>query len=139
MSIQGACKCGNIRLSWDVEECTCVPRACQCDYCLPRSAAYVTEANTRVEVSIADASSHAVARHGANLADFHECTSCGDVVIATVLIDGTLYGAINSGILTGAELPDAVALNFSSQSAEQKLKRWQETWCSPVLLHTGAR
>lgn len=134
MSIRGSCACGNIRLSWDVVECACVPRACQCDYCLPRSAAYVTKANTRVEVAIADASSHRVAQHGANLADFHECAACGDVVIATVCIDGTRYGAINSGILSGVELPHAVAKNFSSQSAEKKLQRWRETWCSPVLI-----
>ncbi|MEO1081174.1 MAG: hypothetical protein AAFY29_16565 [Pseudomonadota bacterium] len=94
----------------------------------------MTKANTRVEVAIADASSHRVAQHGANLADFHECAACGDVVIATVCIDGTRYGAINSGILSGVELPHAVAKNFSSQSAEKKLQRWRETWCSPVLI-----
>lgn len=135
MSLGGGCNCGNIQFIWHIPECTCTPRACQCDYCYEKGAAYVTEAGSKLDVRIEDASAHAITNHGANLADFHECAICTQVIFITVQIGGELYGAINANALECRDtLPPAEKLNFSNQSAEEKLRRWRQNWCCPVRI-----
>jgi len=135
MSITGGCDCNNIEIIWHTVDCSLVPRACQCDYCSSKAAAYVTKSGTGFDVSIRSEQFHNKIQHGSNSATFHECANCDQVIFVTSEIDGELYGALNSRQLTNKfGFSTTVKLNFSSQTTEQKRERWRQNWCQPVLI-----
>ncbi len=136
MSIRGNCSCKNIQITWQLVDHSLVPRACQCDYCLSKSAAYVSKSGSRFEVHINNHKLHKIIQHGSNSADFHECGNCGQVVFVTVEIDDELYGALNANLLHNKfGFSEAVKANFSNQSAEQKIQRWCQNWSIAVILN----
>jgi hypothetical protein len=135
MSITGGCDCKNIEITWHTVDHSEAPRACQCDYCSSKAAAYVAESGTRVDVLIRSKKLHKEVRHGSNSAVFHECANCSQVIFVTSEIEGEQYGALNANHLNnrfGFSAP--VEVNFSSQTAEQKRERWRQNWCYPVLI-----
>jgi hypothetical protein len=135
MSISGGCGCNNIKITWHTVDHSMVPRACQCDYCLSKAAAYVTKSGTRFDVLICNDKLHKEVQHGSNSAIFHECTNCGQVIFVTSDIDGEVYGALNANCLNNKlGFSASVKANFSDQTAEQKRERWLENWCHPVLI-----
>ena len=135
MSITGGCDCNNIQITWNTVDYSLVPRACQCDYCLSKTAAYVTKSGTSFNASIRSEKHHKEVRHGSNSAVFHECTNCNQVIFVTSEIDGELYGALNANHLRNKfGFSASVKLNFSSQTAAQKRERWRQNWCYPVLI-----
>lgn len=136
MSIKGSCDCHNIEVSWHTVDHSLVPRACQCSYCSSKGAAYVSKSGTSFEVSIRKERLHVQVRHGSNNAVFHECGQCQQVIFISVNIDGDVYGALNARHMHNKlGFSKAVATNFSSQTAEQKLERWRQNWCYPVLIN----
>ncbi len=135
MTLRGSCGCNNITFSWHNVDLSLVPRQCGCDYCAAKGAAYISKSGTRVKATIRNQALHAVKHHGSGQAAFHECSHCGDVVFATAEIDGDLYGALNAQCLDKRErFPEAIQVNFSDQSPQDKLDRWRQNWCYPVLI-----
>lgn len=135
MSMFGSCKCNNIEVRWRTLDFSVVPRACQCDYCMTRGAAYVSKSGTSVEVHIRNESLHKIVKHGSNSAEFHECAGCGEVVLVTAIIADEMYGALNANRMTNKHgFSEPVQTHFSNQSAEQKRERWHQNWCHPVLI-----
>ena len=135
MSMSGSCDCNNITIVWHTDESNFIPRACQCDYCSSKSAAYVTSPGTTIDVAINNDALHNKVQHGSNSAVFHECSNCNQLVFVTSEIEGQLYGALNANNLDSKQKFSApVKLNFSSQTAEQKRDRWRQNWCHPVLI-----
>jgi hypothetical protein len=135
MSITGGCDCNNIEINWNTVDYSLVPRACQCDYCSSKSAAYVTKPGTGFDVSIRRKKLHKKVQHGSKNAIFHECANCDQVIFVTSEIDGELYGALNANhLINKLSFSAPVKLNFSSQTAEQKRERWRKNWCRPILI-----
>ena len=135
MSMRGSCSCNNIQVTWKTRDYSLVPRACQCDFCLPRKAAWVSKSGTAVEVIVRKENLHRIARHGSNNARFHECSHCGEVVLAAAEIDGELYGVLNAKRMNNPQgFSDSVRTDFSGQSAEEKRRRWRLNWCCPVSI-----
>lgn len=135
MSMRGSCDCNNIEIIWHVIDYSLVPRACQCDYCVTKSAAYVSKSATKFEAIIRNNNLHKTVQQGSNSAVFHECANCDQVIFVTIEIDGELYGALNANHLNnklGFSTP--VKTNFSSQTAQQKQERWRQNWCHPVSI-----
>lgn len=137
MSISGGCDCNNIRVNWQVVDRSLVPRACQCDYCLSMSAAYVAKAGTRFEAFILNEKFHRKVQHGSNSAVFHECSNCSQILFVTAEMENELYGALNANHLNNKfGFKVSVKASFSSQTAEDKRDRWRQNWCCPVLIKT---
>lgn len=135
MSMHGHCRCNNIQLVWRTMDYSVVPRACQCSYCLAKGAAYVSKSGTTVEVRIHNKRLHAIITHGSQLAEFHECGACADLVLVTAHIDGESYGALNARCMDNKPgFAAAVAIDCSGHTAEQKRLRWRQNWCSPVRI-----
>lgn len=135
MSVHGSCDCRNIELVWHTIDYSIVPRACQCEYCDGKSAAYVSKPGTRVDATVRNSRLYKIVQHGSNSAVFHECASCDQVIFVTTEIDGELYGALNANHLVNKfGFSSAVNVDYSSQSAQEKLARWQQNWCCPVLI-----
>ena len=129
----GSCHCKNIEIRWQIIDFSLVPRACQCEYCRSRSAAWVSKSGSRFVASIRNGDLHRVVTHGSGNAHFHECTHCGDPVFVTAEIDGELYGVLNANCLYNPQgFGTPVATDFGSQSPGEKLERWRSNWCYPV-------
>ena len=135
MSLRGSCRCNNIEVLWHTVDYSIVPRACQCEYCLAKGAAYVCKSGTAVEVCIHKEQLHRISTHGSKTARFHECGHCGDVVFVTADIDGDFYGVLNALCMKNTlGFPAPVKTDFRGHSAEQKRERWRQNWCYPVAI-----
>jgi len=120
MSLYGGCDCKNIEIVWHIADQELVPRACQCEYWQSKSAAYVSQPNSSIEVTVRHSVLHRQIQHGSNSAVFHECSNCEEVVFVTAEIDGDLYGALNANQFDDQSAVLApVKMNFSSQSGEE--------------------
>ena len=68
-------------------------------------------------------------------AEFHECSNCHDLVFVTAQIDGDLFCALNSNCLSN---PQGFGLGYEmklfDQTATEKIDRWRQNWCHPVLI-----
>ena len=135
MSMRGSCRCNNITVLWHTVDYSVVPRACQCEYCLAKGAAYVCKSGTAVEVLVHKERLHRVIEHGSGSARFHECANCGDVVFVTADIEGEIYGVLNALCMKNTlGFPAPVKTDFRGHSAEQKRERWRQNWCHPVTI-----
>ena len=135
MSMRGSCRCNNIQLSWRNVDYSLVPRACGCQYCGPRGAAYVSKSGTQVTVTARKPKLVRQQRHGSQQATFYECAYCNDIVLAASTIDGETYGAINVQCLDRqSRFPPPVQADVCGQSPEEKLRRWRSNWCSPATV-----
>ncbi len=130
MSIHGQCQCSNIKTKWNCIDYSMSPRACQCDYCSNKQAAYVSKPGSLFELSIIDKQHHRQVKQGSETATFHECSYCNSLIAVTVEIDQILYGILNAKFLNNKfEFSEPVETNFENQSKQLKLDRWQKNWC----------
>ncbi|MFT4615454.1 MAG: hypothetical protein ACI9NT_002608 [Bacteroidia bacterium] len=135
MSLRGHCPCRNFELVWQTVDLSLVPRACQCEYCRGKGAAYVSKSGSAFTVQIHQPEMHNVVRHGSGTAMFHECGGCGAVVFVTAEIEGLTYGALNAACINNTRgFGSPVTVDFSAQDAADKVSRWQQNWCCPVTL-----
>lgn len=135
MVMKGSCSCNNIEVTWHIIDRSLIPRACQCDYCVSKSAAYVSKSGTRFEVGIHNVSLHNTIRHGSGSAVFHECGHCKQLVFVTWQRANEVFGALNSIHLNNRQGFSApLAVDFSSQTLQEKQDRWHQNWCSPVII-----
>ena len=135
MNITGGCDCDNIKITWHLTERALTPRACQCDYCASKSAAYVTQSDTKFDVVIRSEQSHKPVQHGSKNAVFHECAHCEQIIFVTAEINGKLYGALNVNHLNNPRgFSRRVEVDFSAQTAVQKRERWRQSWCQVTLI-----
>jgi hypothetical protein len=134
LSIYGSCKCGNIQIDWDVDDFVRAPRACQCDYCVSKNASYLSEPDSALSVAIHNPELHRVIRHGTNTAEFHECSACNTLVFVSSIIDGAIYGVVNSQCLDNIELELPIKMEFTEESAQERLARRCRNWCRPVFI-----
>jgi hypothetical protein len=135
MSMRGNCRCNNIEVVWRTVDFSIVPRACQCDYCRAKGAAYVSKTGTAIDMRINNTSRYRIVARGSGGAAFHECDSCGELVLVTTEIDGELYGALNANCMDNRlGFPPAVDVDYAGQTVAQKLERWRRNWCRPVRI-----
>ncbi|MGK0298875.1 MAG: hypothetical protein ACI9XC_002499 [Gammaproteobacteria bacterium] len=133
-TMKGSCVCKNIEIEWLASDFSHIPRVCQCDYCRLINASYVSQSGTEIHVTIHDEDKHKVVMHGTNTAAFHVCTNCDSLTIATSLIDGTIYGVINSKCLENQDrFKEPQTFSYEGETLEQRLNRRKKNWCSPVL------
>ena len=135
MTVQGRCQCGNFNIRWQTVDLSLVPRACSCDFCRPRDAAYVSKSGTSFRVSVNNRQLHKVTTHGSQQARFHLCGYCDDLVCVTAEFDGVTYGALNARLLNKPEkMNEPAVVDYSDNDASMKRDRWQANWCSPVSI-----
>ena len=134
----GGCDCGNITVDMEltIDPASYQPRACDCSFCRKHGAAYVTDANGKVAISVKDKSELRKHRNGSELADFLICKRCG-VLVGGMYQDGAArYATINVNSIDGNEdFDQPKPVSPKTLSAEQKKSRWQELWFSDVTIN----
>jgi len=131
-NMKGSCHCGRNRIDWPGAIIRSV-RACQCAYCVSKSAAYASDVEHPFTLSISSSTTRNVVRNGTKTADFHECGECGILLCATWRDAGCLYGVVNVRCLEGADLlPDSDPIEFSNETVSERMERRRRNWCSGI-------
>ncbi len=137
---QGGCRCGAVQYLWHCHQTLAElsPRACQCEFCQPRDARYLSAPDSRLEVHLSD--SRFVYAHvfGTYTADFMHCGRCNDLVYVSCEHDGRLLGLVVQQSLRQSP-EDQVQLSagecdFDQESLDERLARRAANWIPELVV-----
>ena len=136
----GGCRCGAVSLQVELsrEPGSCHPRACDCDFCREREAAYVSDPAGRLRMRVRSPADVRIERQGSLQAEFLSCQACGTLLVVRWQDGDRAYGAVNARALAdraafGAEQPASP----KQLGAGQKTERWKALWFADVGLDIG--
>jgi hypothetical protein len=137
MMICGRCHCGNISfaLSWEPEPSQIPARACTCSFCTKHGGVWTSCPAGSLKVTVKEPAQVSKYSFGTKTADFHICSRCGVVPVATSLIDGRLYAVVSVNALEGVDpwlLRKPTATKFDGESEEVRLARRKRNWIANV-------
>jgi hypothetical protein len=114
------------------------PRACDCDFCRKHGAAWLSDAQGSVRITVREPRELGKYAQGSGTAELLLCRHCGVVVAACLDADGRLYGAVNAQVVD-SEAPFAAAQVVSPHqlSVDDKVRRWRQLWFSDVSIIAG--
>lgn len=130
----GACSCAGvkvrIRLPDPIEQYS--PRACDCDFCIARGIAYLSDPRGSLDIDCIEPIE--IQRQGSNQADFLTCATCHTVIAVSVKLEGKLIGALNSSLLSHHQrLQSATQVSPKLLLPKDKLERWQSVWLKMTI------
>jgi len=142
MQLNGSCQCGNMTftLEWTPDPAEIPARVCRCTFCSAHAAVWTSHPSATLHVTIQRPSrvfQHTFASH---TTQFHTCSECSDVPVATSLIDGQLFAVVNVNTLQHldpARLRYSVS-HFDGESLSARLTRRQQHWIAQVTFSSGA-
>jgi hypothetical protein len=128
---EGGCRCGALRFDYlcDLPLEALTARACQCHFCLPRGASYLSAPSGRLEVRLRDRRFLYAHVFGTGTAEFMHCALCNHLVFVRSEVEGNTYGLVVAGALgdpPGAEAP--LAVNYQDESLAERLARRAAHW-----------
>ena len=134
--IHGSCHCGNIRIALDWPESgpTIPVRACGCALCTKHRAVWTSHPDGHFDLRIADDSRVTRYRFGTKTADFHICSTCGVVPIATCVIEGARYAVVNVNTFDDVDRSQLAETprDFEGETADARLARRRRIWTPEV-------
>jgi hypothetical protein len=142
MLLNGACHCGQVRVSFE----TGLPldeievRACQCSFCRSHGAKTVTDPNGSLTIS---APSGALTRYrfGLKITDYLLCNKCG-AYIAAIMSDGAKeIATLNAAgtMLDGLWEREAKPVHLEGEAAEARRERRRRGWTPAKVVTAAAR
>jgi len=137
VQLSGGCHCGNLRLLLQLtrEPAEYSPRACDCDFCRKHGAAWLSDAQGSLRITVREPAGLGKYTQGSRTAELLLCQHCGVLVAACLNADGRLYGAVNARAVEG-DAPFAATQVVSPQqlSVDDKARRWRQLWFSDVSI-----
>ena len=138
---RGGCRCGAVQYLWHCNQrlAELSPRACQCEFCQPRGARYLSATDSRLEVQLRD--SRFVYAHvfGTYTADFMHCGRCNDLVYVSCEHDGRLLGLVVQQSLREQVQLSAGECDFDQETLEQRLARRAANWIPELVVVEAVR
>jgi hypothetical protein len=111
------------------------PRTCQCLFCRPRGASYISDPAGRLEVHVKDLRYVYAHVFGTATADFMHCGRCNHLVYVSSEIEGQLYGlVVQQSLDVDIDPGRGRAMNFSAESLATRLERRAESWIPEVVV-----
>lgn len=136
MLIRGKCHCGNVAfaLTWDPDPTEIPARACDCSFCTKHGGLWTSNPNGALRVAIEDLSRVSKYRFGTGTADFHVCSTCGVVPVATSTIGGRVYAVVSVNVFQDvpASLVRRAPASFGTETEVTRLARRQRNWIGKV-------
>lgn len=128
---RGGCECGAVTFTYHshrpLSELTA--RACQCEFCLPRSATYLSEPDARLQVELKDHRYVYSHSFGTNTADFMHCAVCNKLVYVKSAIDGHDYAlVVVAALYDSAQLALPGAVDYDGEGVSERLQRRAQRW-----------
>lgn len=119
---------------------TLAPRACDCDFCQAHGAAYISDPDGRLAITIRDDGLTRRYRQGDAIADMLLCGRCGVLVGALFTDDAETFGTVNVGALDRTiPFGDRQAASPKLLDAENKIDRWKRLWFRNVTVRPLSR
>ncbi len=134
---QGGCRCGAISYVWHCNHSLAElsPRACQCEFCQPRGAQYLSAPDSRLEVHMRDSRFVYAHAFGTYTADFMHCGRCNDLVYVSCEHDDRLLALVVQQSLREQVEVSPGECDFDNESLDDRLARRAASWiCELVLL-----
>ncbi len=142
MLITGSCHCANIRftLTWEPDPSEIPARACTCTFCVKHGGVWTACPGGALKVVVKDASRVSRYRFGTKTAEFHVCSQCGVVPVATSRIDGRLYAVVSVNAFEGlaASLLRHTSATFDGEGEGDRLERRARNWIGNVEFVEGS-
>jgi hypothetical protein len=136
MLIRGRCHCGNIAftLTWDPDPVEIPARACTCSFCTKHSGVWTANPAGALRVTIGDPALVSRYEFGTRTAEFHVCSRCGIVPVATSRIDGRLYAVVSVNAFEGVDpaLLRRAPATFEGEDEASRLARRKRNWIGDV-------
>ena len=135
----GACGCGAVTFTYHVSQPleALQARACQCDYCAPKAATYLSDPDSELEVTVRDSRHLYAHRFGTSTADFIHCAFCNEQVYVQCEVEGRYYALVSAPALTGFDrLAGFNPVDYEGEALAERLQRRSERWI-PVLRVTA--
>ncbi len=136
MVIQGKCHCGNIvfALTWEPDPVEIPTRACSCSFCTKQGGVWTSHPNGALEVVVKEPSLVSKYTFGTGTAEFHICTRCGVVPVATSQIDDHVYAAVNVNVFEGVDpsLLRPASVSYDGEEKDNRLARRKRKWIANV-------
>lgn len=134
-TFNGSCQCGQTTFVLSLPhplKCY-APRACDCDFCVPRNINWLSDPNGALTIS--PQANLEFAQHGSNQAQFWACSNCKTVVAVTHHSDDNrLIGAVNASRLQeGQQCKSPQKVSPKKLSGDRKAERWSKIWMPVVL------
>jgi hypothetical protein len=128
----GGCHCGALGFSFQ----TALPitrwsvRACQCGFCRAHAARTTSDPSGRLVFHLHRTAALQRYRFGLRTADFLVCRGCGVYIGAQIETAHGAFGLINTLALMPlpARLPLAVAADYGTERAPQRIARREQRW-----------
>lgn len=133
----GSCHCGNICLAMYLagDPSAYTPRACDCDFCHKHAAAYLSDPEGKLAITIKDRNYAGRYRQGSSTAEFLLCTRCGVLIGVCYATDEKLYGAVNVKTLDEPGLFGAeTSVSPKLLGTSDKIARWKAAWFANVSI-----
>jgi hypothetical protein len=136
MLICGSCHCGNISfaLDWRPEPSEIPARACTCSFCTKHGGVWTSCPTGSLKVAVKDRSRVSRYTFGTKTAQFHICSSCGNVPVVTSRIDARLYAvvSVNAFDNVAPSLLRRASATFDAENEEARLARRKRNWIANV-------
>ena len=134
--LAGGCACGAVAVEVGLsrELAAYSPRACDCDFCCERGAAWLSDAAGFLRLRANAGRGFRIERQGSGQAEFLSCAACGTLLaVCWQDGDGHAYGAINARLLTRRdEFSDEQDASPRLLEAAAKTARWKTLWFPDV-------
>ena len=133
----GGCHCRNIQFEFQSTRALGEfrPRSCDCSFCRKHGAAYVSDPEGKLSISIRDRRELTTYRQGSASAEMLICGKCG-VLAAVVYTEGERrYATVNGNAIEGSEaFGEEVPVSPWKLGADEKRARWKELWFADVSI-----
>jgi len=133
----GGCHCGNILYVAEISNnpSEYKPRACDCNFCTSHGAAYISDKDGSLKITIKNQSELIRYKQGRGIAEFLICKNCGVLVGVCYEENGCIYGSINiRSSNTGNKVGLIEAISPEQLTYEQRIERWKKFWYSNVSI-----
>ena len=136
----GACHCGAVTLALlttrDAPGLS--PRHCGCDFCRKHACVYGAAPDGKLEITARGP--EAVGRYafGHKTAEFLVCRTCGVMPAALTVIDGRMFGIVNTNVFDPPLAIDRSAMavgDYDGETIAARLERRAQRWIPEVVLH----
>jgi hypothetical protein len=143
MHICGRCHCGNIAftLEWTPEPGTIPARACTCSFCTRHGGVWTSCPSGSLVVTVGEPAQATTYAFGTETAEFHVCTRCGIVPVATSRIDGRLFAVVNVNTFENVDpaLLRKTRSDIEAETEANRLARRARNWIGDVAFVEGVR
>ncbi len=134
----GACECGAVRFEYHSSQPleAQTARQCQCDFCGPRQASYLSARDAELHVHLKDERYLYAHRFATGTADFMHCAVCNAQVYVASNIDDRHYALVYAPALDEfAVLKDFSDCDYDGEGLSDRLARRANNWIPSLNMH----